>query len=169
MGDTEHEMYVVKRNGMKEIVSFDKILSRVKKLGIDAKLSINYTTLVMKVIDQLYDCIETSKLDELTAEQCAALNTTHADYGKLASRLVVSNLHKQTSDSFSHVMNELYNFKDVNNNHKPLVDRNMLDIINLNKDYLNSLIDYERDNLFDYFGFKTLERAYLMKINKTTV
>ena len=169
MDDTEHEMYVVKRNGMKEIVSFDKILSRVKKLGIDAKLSINYTTLVMKVIDQLYNCIETSKLDELTAEQCASLNTTHADYGKLASRLVVSNLHKQTSDSFSHVMNELYNFKDVNNNHKPLVDRNMLDIINLNKDYLNNLIDYKRDNLFDYFGFKTLERAYLMKINKTTV
>ena len=98
MTDMEQEMSVIKRNGQKEIVSFDKILNRVKSLGIDAKLTINYTTLVIKVIDQLYDGIETRKLDELTAEQCASLNTTHADYGKLASRLVVSNLHKQTSN-----------------------------------------------------------------------
>ena len=162
----EEEMHVIKRNGNSEIVSFDKILKRIKNIGSEAKLSINYTTLAMKVIDQLYNGIETSKLDELTAEQCASLSTQHPDYGTLASRLVISNLHKKTSSSFVQVMNNLYNFRDVNDNHVPLINNDIINIINSNKDYFENIIDYERDYLIDYFGFKTLERAYLMKKNK---
>ena len=162
----EEEMHVIKRNGNSEIVSFDKILKRIKNIGSEAKLSINYTALAMKVIDQLYNGIETSKLDELTAEQCASLSTQHPDYGTLASRLVISNLHKKTSSSFIQVMNDLYNFKDVNDNHVPLINFDIINIVNSNKEYFESIIDYERDYLIDYFGFKTLERAYLMKKNK---
>jgi len=158
-------MHVIKRNGNSEIVSFDKILKRIKNIGSEAKLSINYTALAMKVIDQLYNGIETSKLDELTAEQCASLSTQHPDYGTLASRLVISNLHKKTSSSFVQVMNDLYNFKDVNDIHVPLINFDIINIINSNKEYFESIIDYERDYLIDYFGFKTLERAYLMKKN----
>ena len=162
----EQEMHVIKRNGNIEIVSFDKILKRIKNIGSEAKLSINYTSLAMKVIDQLYNGIETSKLDELTAEQCASLSTQHPDYGTLASRLVISNLHKKTSPCFVQVMNDLYNFKDVNDNHVPLINFDIINIINSNKEYFESIIYYERDYLIDYFGFKTLERAYLMKKNK---
>ena len=161
----EEEMHVIKRNGKSEIVSFDKILKRIKIIGSEAKLSINYTALAMKVIDQLYNGIETSKLDELTAEQCASLSTQHPDYGVLASRLVTSNLHKKTSSSFVQVMNDLYNFKDVNDNHVPLISFDIINIVNNNKEYFDNIIDYERDYLIDYFGFKTLERAYLMKKN----
>ena len=162
----EEEMHVIKRNGNIEIVSFDKILKRIKNIGSEAKLSINYTSLAMKVIDQLYNGIETSKLDELTAEQCASLSTQHPDYETLASRLVISNLHKKTSPSFIQVMNDLYNFRDVNDNHVPLINFDIINIVNNNKEYFESIIDYERDYLIDYFGFKTLERAYLMKKNK---
>jgi ribonucleotide reductase alpha subunit len=161
----EEEMHVIKRNGKSEIVSFDKILKRIKNIGSEAKLSINYTTLAMKVIDQLYNGIETSKLDELTAEQCASLSTQHPDYGTLASRLVISNLHKKTSPSFVQVMNDLYNFRDVNDNHVPLINFDIINIVNTNKEYFESIIDYNQDYLIDYFGFKTLERAYLMKKN----
>ena len=159
-------MHVIKRNGNSEIVSFDKILKRIKNIGSEAKLSINYTSLAMKVIDQLYNGIETSKLDELTAEQCASLSTQHPDYGTLASHLVISNLHKKTSPSFVQVMNDLYNFKDVNDNHVPLINFDIINIVNNNIEYFESILDYERDYLIDYFGFKTLERAYLMKKNK---
>lgn len=162
----EEEMHVIKRNGNSEIVSFDKILKRIKNIGSEAKLSINYTSLAMKVIDQLYNGIETSKLDELTAEQCASLSTQHPDYGTLASHLVISNLHKKTSPSFVQVMNDLYNFKDVNDNHVPLINFDIINIVNNNIEYFESILDYERDYLIDYFGFKTLERAYLMKKNK---
>ena len=162
----EEEMHVIKRNGNTEIVSFDKILKRIKIIVTEAKLSINYTSLAMKVIDQLYNGIDTSKLDELTAEQCASLSTNHPDYGTLASRLVISNLHKKTSSSFIEVINELYNFRDVNNNHVPLISFDIMNIVNSNKDFFQGLIDYNRDYLIDYFGFKTLERAYLMKKNK---
>ena len=96
----ENEMYVTKRNGTREIVSFDKILNRIKKLGQEADIKINYTTLVMKVIDQLYDGISTTKIDELSAEQCASMASIHPDYNTLAGRITVSNHHKNTTDSF---------------------------------------------------------------------
>ena len=165
----ETEMYVRKRNGLLESVSFDKILLRVKSLGEKHKTSLNYTSLVIKIIDQLYDKIETTKLDELTAEQAASMSSIHPDYGILSSALVISNLHKETNNIFSEVMNQIYNFKDINNNHAPLLDIKFINIVNKHQDFFNDIIDYERDYLIDYFGFKTLERAYLMKINKKIV
>ena len=102
------DMRVTKRNGQLEDISFDKILRRVKKLGQEVNIQINYSALIIKVIDQLYDTISTTKIDELTAEQCASLSTQHPDYGILAGRIVVSNHHKNTRASFNDVMSQLY-------------------------------------------------------------
>ena len=167
----ESEMRVLKRNGNFEEIAFDKILNRVKKLGINMNppLSINYSSLVMKVIDQLYNDIPTSVIDELTAEQCASLCTKHTDYSILASRIIISNNHKNTPTLFSDAMNQLYDFNDVHNNHVPLIDKELWKTINDSSKLINDMIDYQRDFLIDYFGFKTLERAYLMKINKIVV
>ena len=104
-----NEMFVIKRNGDKQEVSFDKILKRIKTLGKDAKLTnVNYSSLCLKVIDQLYDGIPTFKLDELAAEQRASMNTIHSDYGALASRISISNLQKNTDSSFFSVAKILY-------------------------------------------------------------
>jgi ribonucleoside-diphosphate reductase alpha subunit len=159
--DETKDMIVVKRSGKKEAVSFDKILSRVKKIGEEFNLKINYTGLVIKVIDQLHDNISTSKIDELTAEQAASLSTKHPDYGVLSSALVVSNLQKNTTPLFSDAMNELAD--------KHLVTEEFITFVNLHKNYLNDLIVHSRDYLIDYFGFKTLERAYLMHFNKKII
>ena len=158
-------MYVKKRNGKREMVSFDKISKRVRSLGKEHNININFTSLVMKIIEQLYDGINTSLIDELTAEQSASLSTTHPDYTKLASSLVISNLHKKTDSSFSNVMNKIFNFKDVNGDHKPLLSRKFINIVNSNSEYFNNIIDFSRDYLIDYFGFKTLEKSYLFKID----
>jgi len=163
-----NEMRVTKRNGLSEDVSFDKILARVKLLGKDHNISINYTKLVMKVIEQLYDNIDTSRIDELTAEQAASMSIQHPSYGKLAGVLVISNLHKKTKDNFVETMNELYDFKDVNNKSSPLVSYEYIKIVNKYSNILNNIIDYQCDYLIDYFGFKTLERAYLIKLNGRT-
>ena len=165
----DDEMYVSKRNGNREIVSFDKISKRVRSLGKEHNININFTTLVMKIIEQLYDGINTSLIDELTAEQSASLSTTHPDYTKLASSLVISNLHKKTESSFSDVMNKIYNFKDVNGCHKPLLSDKFITIVNFYSEYFNNIIDFSRDYLIDYFGFKTLEKSYLFKINGVIV
>ena len=163
----DNEMYVTKRNGKKEIIAFDKILKRVKKLGIEANLNLNYTQIVMKVIEQLYDGIPTSKIDEFTAQQCASDITIHPDFGDLASRIVISNNHKNTDDNFTKVVKKLYNYTcSTTKKNKPLVSKQLYDnVCALSKEY-NDMIDYNRDYLIDYFGFKTLERAYLMNINK---
>ena len=166
MENTEKEMYVIKRNGTTETVSFDKISARVKNLAREQNLKINYTSLVIKVIDQLHDGISTSKIDELTAEQAASLSTQHPDYGGLASALVISNLHKKTDSSFSKTMAKLYAFKDNQSNDVPLLSATFIQVVNEYGAYFDSLIDHSRDFLIDYFGFKTLERAYLMHINK---
>jgi len=155
---------VTKRNGKIEAISFDKILKRVKSLGKD-ELNVNYTSLVQKIIDRLYDGIPTTKIDELTAEQCASLATTHPDYEKLASRIMISNHHKNTPDTFLEVCSQLYNFNDVHNKHHPIISKKQMDIIQKNTDEFEKMIDYDRDYLIDYFGFKTLERAYLLRIN----
>ena len=167
----ESEMRVLKRNGSYEDVSFDKILNRVKKLGtlILPKLSINYSSLIMKVIDQLYNDIPTSIIDELTAEQCASLCTKHTDYGTLASRIIISNNHKNISSSFSTAMEKLYSFKDIHSNSSPLISKQLWDVVKNNRTIIDDMLDYKRDFLIDYFGFKTLERAYLMKVNKVIV
>lgn len=167
--DVFRETTVIKRSGKKEEMSFDKILNRVKKLGVEANITINITPLVMKVIDQLYDDIPTHKIDELTAEQCATSVTQHLDYGKLASRIVISNNHKNTSTSFCETMERLHAFRDVHDNHKPLLSDSLINIVRKHSNAFELMIDNSRDYLIDYFGFKTLERAYLMKLNGTVV
>jgi ribonucleoside-diphosphate reductase alpha chain len=164
-----NEMRVTKRNGDLQDMFFDKILTRVKKLGKEANIQINYSALVIKIIDQLYDTISTTKIDELTAEQCAMSSTQHPDYNVLAGWILISNHQKNTEPSFSYIMESLYNFTDVNGNHAPLISKESWDIVHLNKDLLDSMIDHSRDYLIDYFGFKTLERAYLFKIRNTVI
>ena len=164
------EMHVIKRNGKKEVISFDKILKRIKSLGKHFNLQhIIFAQLAMKVIDQLYDNIQTTKIDELTAEQCASMSSVHPDYTKLASAIVVSNLHKNTSDCYYETVKKLYDYRDTNNNSFRLIHDAIMAIVDSNKVIINSFIDYERDYSFDFFGFKTLERAYLMRCNKIIV
>jgi ribonucleoside-diphosphate reductase alpha subunit len=169
MSGDNNQMHVKKRNNKIEIVSFDKILKRVKDLGIKHNININYTTLVIKVIDQLFDGILTSQIDELTAEQAASMSTINPDYNKLAGYLVISNLHKNTNNSFSKSMDILYNHKDINNMPNPLISKYIYTIIKKHNKYFNNIIDYNRDYLIDYFGFKTLERAYLFKTNNKII
>ena len=164
-----NEMRVTKRDSNLEDMSFDKILNRIKKLGQEVGIQINYSSLVMKVIDQLYDKIETTKIDELAAEQCASLSTQHPDYGTLASRIVVSNHQKNTDASFSNVMRNLYEFCDFHGKHSPLIAKPIWKYIENYSIVLDQMIDHNRDYLIDYFGFKTLERAYLFKLNKKVV
>lgn len=161
----EREMFVTKRNGERKVVEFDKILRRIKILGKEAGLTINYTSLAMKVIDQLYDGISTTQIDELSAEQCASLSSTHPDYNILAGRIVVSNHQKNTDSAFTDVVAKLYRFKDKNGIHTPLIDETLYQLTLTHGNLLNDMCVHSRDNLIDYFGFKTLERAYLMKVD----
>jgi ribonucleotide reductase alpha subunit len=163
----EQEMRVTKRDGTFQEIKFDKILTRVKKIGQQANVSINFSALVMKIIDQLYDGIPTTKIDELTAQQCATQSSQHPDYGTLASYIIISNHHKNTDPSFVSVMKRLYEFTDKNNIHTPLISESTWNIIRNNSELLEKTVsEYSKnDFLFDYFGFKTLERAYLMRIN----
>jgi ribonucleoside-diphosphate reductase alpha chain len=167
---SDKELCVLKRDGKTEDIAFDKILNRVKKLGnMSPPLKVNYSQLVMKVIDQLYDNINTSKIDELTAEQCASLCTKHPDYGELASRIIISNNHKNTLNSFYESMKILNENLDVNGNPSSLLHWQVWSIIEEHKDELDAMPVYDRDYLIDYFGFKTLERAYLMRVNKKVI
>ena len=160
------DMHVLKRSGKKEAISFDKILKRIKTIGKDLELkNIIYGQLAMKVIDQLKDNITTTEIDELAAEQSASMASVHPDYTKLASAITISNLHKNTEDSFYETIKKLYEFRDVNNNVYRLIHDDIMKVVEENREELDKMIDYKRDFLFDYFGFKTLERAYLLKIN----
>ena len=161
----EPEMKVRKRDGKLENIAFDKILKRVKSIGHECKIKLNFTSFVIKVIDQLYDGISTTQIDELTAEQCASLSIHHPDYNTLASRIIISNYHKNTNSSFFSVMEKLYNFHDVHGKHYPLVSKDFFTIVSQYSTDFDNMILHERDYLIDYFGFKTLERAYLMKYN----
>lgn len=165
----ENEMRVTKRNGDIEIVTFDKILKRIKTAGQDVGIKINYTSLAMKVIDQLYDNILTTKIDELSAEQCASMASIHPDYNVLAGRIIISNHHKNTPASFTESMTTLYNYRDKHNESSPLVSQDLYDLVQIHGAEFDALCDYSRDYLIDYFGFKTLERAYLMRIDKKIV
>jgi ribonucleoside-diphosphate reductase alpha chain len=167
--DSSVEMRVIKRNGELEYLSFDKILNRIRKLGHEVNININYQSLVMKVIEQLYDKIPTCEIDKLSAKQCDLMSTTHSDYSILAGRIAVSNHQKNTESIFSNVMNNLYHFKDVHGNHFPLVSKQLYNFVNKHKDKINKMIDYDRDYQIDYFGFKTLERSYLFKIGENIV
>jgi ribonucleoside-diphosphate reductase alpha chain len=180
--EADKEMYVTKRNGSREAISFDKILRRVKKLGEEIRTSlrndqpkqssnasINYTNLVMKVIDQLYDGITTTQIDELTAEQCASWSSIHPDYNALAGRIIISNHHKSTNVSFVKTMKKLYNHTDKHGNLAPLISQELYNIICMHAKAIDTWCDYSRDYLIDYFGFKTLLRSYMMKLGKVIV
>jgi ribonucleoside-diphosphate reductase alpha chain len=166
MPQLETEMNVTKRNGDLETVSFDKILKRMKRQGPEIK--VNYTALAMKVIDQLYDGISTTKIDELSAEQCASMASVHPDYNTLAGRIIVSSHQKNTQESFTEVMTRLYEFRDKNGLHAPLVSEELMAVVREHP-FIDDLCDYSRDFLIDYFGFKTLDRAYLMKKDGKTL
>ncbi len=159
-------MYVIKRDGNKESVKFDKITARIQKLcyGLDAN-HVNPVPVAMKVIEGIYEGVTTHELDNLAAEIAASLTTTHPDYALLASRIAVSNLHKSTNKSFSKTMSALYNYVDPKTGKKaPLLAEDVHEIIQKNAQLLDSTIIYDRDFGYDYFGFKTLERSYLMKL-----
>ena len=143
------ELQVIKRSGIKESVEFDKILQRVKTLSKQYDLKINNSALVMKVIDQLYNNIETTKIDELTAEQCAAMSSIHPDYNRLAGYIVVYNHQKNTQPLFSEVMNSLYFFKDKHDQHKPLISHQLHIIVEKHGELLDSMIIHERDYLIE--------------------
>ena len=156
-------MHVIKRNGDKEEVSFDKILFRLKK--VSNGLNVNIHEIAQTVCSRIHDGVKTFELDDFAAQLCSSMILEHPDYGILGSRLIISNHQKQTSPSFSETINQLYDNYDFENNHYPLVSKELYDVVQENKVKLNSYIDYERDFLIDYFGFKTLERAYLLRKN----
>lgn len=160
-------MYVIKRDGNRESVKFDKITARIQKLcyGLDAT-HVTAISVAMKVIEGIYEGVSTSELDNLAAETAAALTTKHPDYALLASRIAVSNLHKNTNKSFSKTMEALYSYIDPKTGKKaPLIADDVHEIIQKNAQELDSTIIYDRDFGYDYFGFKTLERSYLLKLN----
>ena len=157
--------YVLKRNGEREEVSFDKVIRRIRNLSEGLDSSINPVFVAQKVCSQIYDGVKTEDLDELAAQICISLETQHLDYGKLAAKIIISNNHKNTSPSFSETISLLYHNTDKNGNSAPLISDEIYEIVMTNRTKLNTMIDYERDYLFDYFGFKTLEKAYLMKLN----
>lgn len=155
-------MFVIKRNGEREEVSFDKVLKRIKVLSTE--LNVNFFEVAQKVCSRIFDGVKTSELDELAAQMCSSLILDHPDYGTLALRIIISNHHKNTSPSFSETVQVLYENKDVQGNPNPLVSDELYDFVQKNKEKLNTYIDYSRDYKFDYFGFKTLEKAYLMRV-----
>ena len=159
-------MYVVKRDGRKEPIMFDKITARIRKLNYGLNPLVDPVRVAMRVIEGLYDGVTTSELDNLAAEIAATMTTTHPDYAQLAARISVSNLHKNTKKSFSATMKDLYEYINPRTGKKaPLLSDEVYKIIEKNADQIDSNIIYNRDFGYDFFGFKTLERSYLLKLN----
>jgi len=159
-------MFVVKRDGRKEPVSFDKITDRVRILCYELNELVDPVKVAMRVIEGLYDGVTTSELDNLAAETAASMTVTHPDYAQLAARIAVSNLHKNTKKSFSETMVDLYHYVNPRTGKKsPLLADDVYEVVMANAEKLDSTIIYNRDFNYDYFGFKTLERSYLLKIN----
>ena len=158
-------MHVIKRNGRKESIKFDKVTARIEKLSYSLSPLVNPIDVAKKVIEGIYDGVPTTELDNLAAETAASLATKHPDYALLASRIAVSNLHKNTTKCFSETMSKLYHYADSGSGKKsPLIADDVWAIIEANAEILDSSIIYDRDFGFDYFGFKTLEKSYLLKI-----
>lgn len=159
-------MYVIKRNGKRESVKFDKVTARIEKLSYSLSSIVNVIDVAKKTIEGIYEGVATTDLDNLAAETAASLTITHPDYAILASRIAVSNLHKNTVKSFSATMRKLYHYTDEATGKKlPLIADDIMQVIEENADLLDSTIIYDRDYGFDYFGFKTLEKSYLLRIN----
>lgn len=164
-------MFVIKRDGKKESVKFDKITARIQKLcyGLSPE-HVQPILVAQKVIEGVYDGVTTTELDNLAAETAASLTTRHPDFALLASRIAISNLHKNTKKSFSETMRDLYEYIDPKTGKKaPLLSDEVMEVINTHTDLLDSTIIYDRDFGYDYFGFKTLEKSYLLKLNGKVV
>ena len=164
-------MQVIKRSGKREDVSFDKITARIKKLcyGLDSEY-VDHIEIAKKVIQGLYDGVTTSALDNLAAETAANMASVHPDFARLAARIAISNLHKNTDKSFSKTMKGLYEYIDPKTGEKAgLISDETLALVEKYKDQLNSAIIYDRDYSFDFFGFKTLERSYLLRMHGEVV
>ena len=164
-------MLVIKRDGRKESVKFDKITARIEKLsyGLNTKY-VKTIEIAKKVIDGLYDGVSTQELDELAAETAATLTTKHPDYATLAARISISNLHKTTSKSFSNTIKRLYTYTNPKTQENAsLISKDVYRIINKNAAILDSSIIYDRDFNYDYFGFKTLQKSYLLKLDGKVV
>ena len=161
-----YKMEVTKRNGIKEQVQFDKISNRLRILcnsfGFN---SIDPILIAQKTIENLYNGISTQELDELSARVCATLSSTNPKYNEFGGVICVSNLQKMTPNTFFESMEELMSNKDVHGDDCPLLDENIFNIIKNNKDEIEKNIDHTRDYNYDFFGIKTLEKAYLMKSN----
>ena len=158
-------MFVLKRDGRREPVQFDKITARIKKLCYGLHDAVDPTKIAMRVIEGVYDGVTTTELDNLAAEVAATNAVTHPDYAQLASRIAVSNLHKATKKSFTECMKDLHEYVDpVTGQNASLIADDVWEIIQKNSELLDSSIIYDRDFSYDFFGFKTLERSYLLKI-----
>ncbi len=163
-------MYVVKRDGHKEPMMFDKITARIKKLCYGLNDLVDPVKVAVRVIEGLYDGVTTSELDNLAAEIAATMTTTHPDFAQLAARISVSNLHKNTKKSFSETMTDLHQYVNPRTGKDaPLLSDEVKKVIDDNAELLDSTIIYNRDFNYDYFGFKTLERSYLLKLNGNIV
>ncbi|MEN9395185.1 MAG: hypothetical protein RL362_1406 [Bacteroidota bacterium] len=159
-------MFVVKRDGRKESVKFDKITARISKMCYGLNPSVDSVKIAMKVIEGVYDGVTTVELDNLAAEIAATNAATHPDYAQLASRIAVSNLHKNTKKSFSQTIHDLFTYVDPKTGQNAgMIADDVYKVVQENAPLLDSTIIYDRDFSFDYFGFKTLERSYLLKIN----
>ncbi|PJZ81037.1 ribonucleoside-diphosphate reductase subunit alpha [Leptospira meyeri] len=159
-------MFVIKRNGKRESVKFDKVTARIDKLSYGLSRLVSPIDVAKKVIEGIYDGVSTSELDNLAAEIAASLTTKHPDYALLASRIAVSNLHKNTIKSFSETMEQLYTYIDPKTKKQmPLIADDVWEIVKKHSELLDSSIIYDRDFGFDYFGFRTLEKSYLLKLD----
>ena len=163
-------MYVIKRDGKQQPVMFDKITQRIRQLCYGLNERVDPLKVALRVIEGLYDGVTTSELDNLAAEVAATMTTTHPDFAKLAARISISNLHKNTKKSFSETMADLYNYVNPRTG-KPagLIADDVFQVIQENAEFLDATIIYNRDFNYDYFGFKTLERSYLLKLNGSIV
>jgi hypothetical protein len=163
--DNEHNegMYVIKRDGSRERIDLGKVGKRIRILS--KGLKVNPDAVAQKITDQIYPDVPTSHLDELGAQICAYQTTKHPDYGTLAARISISNHHKNTSPSFSETIEIMYRNKDALGNESPLINQELYKIVQHHKHKLNTIIKYERDYNIDYFGFMTLYRSYLLRVN----
>ncbi|KGK40671.1 ribonucleoside-diphosphate reductase large chain [Pichia kudriavzevii] len=160
-------MNVIKRDGRRVPVQFDKISSRLEKLayGLDSR-HVHPSAITQKIISGVYDGVTTVELDNLAAETAAYMTTIHPDYAVLAARVAISNLQKQTTKKFSEVVNQLYTYIDPKNGKPaPMISKETWEIVQKNANILDDAIHYDRDFNYNYFGFKTLERSYLLRIN----
>lgn len=166
------ELYVVKRNGEQQKISFDKVLQRICNLCKDKHLQtlqIDGTLIAQKVCAQIYAGVTTTELDELASQLCSSMATADPEYGDLAKRIAISNHHKNTDSSFASVVHTLYSCYSSSNEHSPLVSQELHDIVLANADTIQNEIDFQRDYLLDYFGYKTLEKSYLLRFKDKTV